>query len=90
MWEILETTYPIARKEYNCNTGDWFNNCLLGESDFEEKDWETILQADSDKFIIKVGEKYRCDKGKFEGEFMTVRSKIELNEICIKYDIYSE
>lgn len=90
MWEIENTTYPVARKEYHCQAWDWIDNAGYDEGDYEPEDWETIEKARTEGFKILPGTKYVCTHGKWEGEFTTFRARNDLHHICLDYDLYPD
>ena len=89
-WDLHITTKPIARKCYPCDA--WKHICRVGldESDYDLCDWDTIIQAQSDGAKIKSGTQYIKTKGKWEGKFSVFRARIDLNEICLKYNLYPD
>ena len=90
MWEVSETKTVKARKEYDCNAAHRISNSDLGEIDFEAEDWLIIQKAKAENWKIKKGDLHIFTKGKFDGEFTTVRARIDLNKICEKYEIYTD
>jgi len=91
MWEFSAETKPTARKDYHCEASDWIINTVgLDEREFEPEDWAKIEEARKNGFKILKGEKYINVSGKWEGEFSTFRAIPELNDICIKYDLYCD
>lgn len=90
MWEYSETTYPIAKKSYHCEAFDWIDNSGLSQNDFSKEDYKTIKKAQREGNQIKEGTRYINTRGKFDGEFCTCRMRIDLHEICIKYELYEQ
>ena len=87
-WTVFTDSEPIARKDYKCNA--YYFLSQLNESDFDSDDLLIYQAAKADKFMIKKGTKYVKRVGKFDGEWQTFRGRIDLNDLCIKYDLYSD
>jgi len=90
--QIGETTYPIARKIYNCDACDWIVNGDLYET-FHCCTWEEkkdIIRARRNKWRIHPGQKYLRQAMKWEGEMTTFKAIPEMHDICVKYDLYQE
>jgi hypothetical protein len=89
-WDFYTSTMPVAKKDYPCDAWVWISNANLSDDDFEEEDREIIFKAKSEGYKILKGTKYSKTKGMFNGEFTTFRSRIDLDDICKKYDLYEE
>lgn len=90
MWELLGSKIVKARKEHDCDASHWVSESNFGEIDFDKEDWEIIQKAKSENWKIKKGDEYIFCKGKHDGEFTVTRARLDLNKICIKYDLYCE
>ena len=88
MWQLHNTTNPVAQKNYNCNASDFIHHSDYSEVDFSKEDWEIIKKAESEGWLILKGVEYVKTEGLWEGEWSTVRARKDLNEICMKYDLY--
>ncbi len=88
MWELQKTTTQKARKDYECEASEWILNAC-DPDEFSKEDREVIEKAKSEEFMIRKGEQYTKTTGKLEGEFTTFRARLDMNAICIKYDLYS-
>jgi hypothetical protein len=91
MSENLRTTYPIARKKHDCNACDWIEPCLQDifcELTFKEK--RAISRMKNQKGKILPGQKYICSVGIWEGDFSVFKADIEMNDICVRLDLYVE
>ena len=89
-WDFCRTTIQMASKDYRCGAAEWIDNSGMDEEDFGVVDWEIIQQARKEKFMILKGTKYIKTKGIWEGEWEVFRARIDLDEICKKYDLYVE
>jgi len=87
---ILRDSKPVARKEYDCEASDWLLNSNMGEEDMTPEEWQTIKNAEAERFKILPGRLHVSQAGIYEGEFYTFRARIDINDICLKYDIYEE
>ncbi len=90
MWDWCSTTYPVARKEYECGASVWLNESGYVEEDFDPSDWTVIERARTEGFKIIPGERYMCTRGIWEGEWSTFRARLDIDEICIAYELYDE
>ena len=89
--QIGATTYPKARKNYECMASDWIQNCLsevIEDCDFSEK--RELVKARRNKWKIVKGERYLRQTMIFEGEMTTFRAIPAMHDICVKCDIYQE
>lgn len=91
-WDFSTTTVQKANKEYHCDAASWIKNSDVGTNDFDftEKDLATVKKAKSENWKIKKGTIYIKTTGMWDGEFSVFKARIDLNEICINYDIYEE
>lgn len=90
--QIGETTYPKAKKDYQCMASDWIINGDLAET-FRCCDWEqkrSIIRARRNGYKILKGQKYLRQAIVFEGRMETFRAIPEMHEICVEYDLYQE
>ncbi len=86
-WDVATNTEPVARKEYICQASEWINNrCCRDDLTPDEQ----ILydKASSDGFKITKGMKYRKTDGFYDGEPSVFRARPEMDDICLKYDMY--
>ena len=91
MWKVCEVTNPVASREYQCEASEWIDNTIgWDESEFEPKDVETISKARADGFKILKGTKYIKVSGIFEGEPAVFRARIDIDDICNRYELYRE
>jgi len=90
MWDLAETTTPVARKEYPCGAWDWICNAGLDELDYKPEDWRVIQDAKKEGCKILKGSKYTKTSGKYDGEFSVFRARIDLDKICQDYGLYPE
>jgi len=92
--EVLSHAIRTARKEYQCNACEWLTNGdVMTEPSFFD-----ITFADKRKLVIIRRERYKILKGtkyhdvniKDGGQIYNVKSRIDANEICQKYELYSD
>jgi len=84
-WDFCVEKIKKAAKDYNCQAYIWLVNSEIEDLTDDEKN---IIEESSGK--IRKGESYIHVSGKWEGEFMVFRSRIDLNDICKKYDVYQD
>lgn len=94
MSTIKQIKIKKARKDHHCNACEWLRmNCsdsksLFNEYDFTEEEKESILKAESNKWMIKKGESCEYRVGIWDGEFYAFYIIPEIDDICVKYDLY--
>lgn len=87
-WNVFTDSEPIARKDYRCDASYFLGS--LSESDFDGDDLLIYQGAKADNFMIKKGMKYVKRKGLCDGDWQVFRAREDLNNLCIKYDLYEE
>lgn len=88
-WDFYEATTPKARKEYRCDACEYINS-VINEGYFSFAEMRLIVKAKRDGWKIKKGQIYDKVKGKWEGDFSIFRARPEMNELCLKHDLYYE
>jgi len=90
MWNVAETTTPVARKDYICDA------CVLikegfTKDDFTPEEWVVIEKAiyEEEGKILK-GTKYIKTKGFWEHKPATFRGRLDIDEICFQNGLYEE
>ena len=89
-WDCYTVTNPKSRQDYECQACDWIMNAGMSEEDCTPEEWKLIKIAEVEKWRIKKGATYTKCTGKWNGEFTTFRARPEIDEICQKYDIYTD
>lgn len=87
-WEFCENTQPTANKEYRCDACEWL--LYVGADFLDEDELALYEKAKSEKFKILKGTKYDKCEGKYDGEFSVFRARPEINEICLRYEVYQD
>lgn len=88
-WNFCTTETVTASKDYPCNACVWLRNAdLRGELSFAEL--RKVALAKRDGWKIKKGQKYLKTTGKWDGDFDTVRSRPEIDDICRDHEVYEE
>lgn len=87
-WEFSTTTVQKARKDYLCCAYEWLENCDI--SDFDEYEKELINAVKKDGGMICKGMNYIKTVGKYDGEWLIVRSRIDMDCICRNNDVYQD
>ena len=86
-WTVATSTEPKARKEYECQASEWVNNVMCRD-DLTDDERIAYDKAKADGFKITKGMKYRKTDGFWDGDPSTFRARPEMDDICIKYNIY--
>ena len=86
-----------VRKDHECNACLWLDGIgITSESIFNELDnltedeKQSILKAEKNRWKVKKGEPAIYRVGTTYGDFGAWYSIPEIDDICLKYDIYSE
>ncbi|AUG84931.1 hypothetical protein MAELSTROM_11 [Pseudoalteromonas phage Maelstrom] len=87
MIEVISEKEPVARKDHDCMACEWINNSW-GNFDFTVSELKVIAKARANGYRIKRGEKYRSQTNKFEGRIYNFKAIPEIDDICLKHDVY--
>lgn len=91
-YRILHEKIKTARKEYGCAASEWI--CAIGERDLINDydlsfaDKRKVIKMRDEHYRIKPGDKYLEQVGLFEGSFYCVQCRLDVVEMCKKYDLY--
>lgn len=90
MPEIIRESKPVARKHYPCEASHWINQASLADAEYEPDDLLLLSAAKADRYKILPGHKYVCQVQRVEGLIETFRARIDMHNICLKYELYPE
>ena len=92
MIEVFGTTYPVARKTYECNASLFVQEQLEDfRHELSYRDAKAIVLARMEGWKINPGMKYRKYNVKECGDIhWGIRERIDMAKICSKYKLYSE
>lgn len=97
MSEILkEIKIKSVRKDHECNACLWLTEIgSTSESIFKqitlaEDEKKSVIKAEQNKWKVKKGNSAIYRVGLTDGDFSAWYSIPEIDDICIKYDIYCE
>ncbi len=94
MAELLSKAIRTARKEYSCNACEWiFNSDIMTEPSYFEvtfTDKRKLVKIRNERGKILKGTKYLDYNIKDGGELFNVKARIDANEICQTYELYSD
>jgi hypothetical protein len=88
-WDFFIVTTQVARKDYKCDAAEWLGN-MMCDDDFTLDELPIIKKAESEKWKILKGTVYSKTSGKWDGDFSVFRARPELDELCLKYDLYQD
>lgn len=93
MVETISKKTKTARKEHIDDAGVWVREQLDDirisvQMSFSE--WRAVARLKAERWKIKPGQTYEQITIKQDGKFYTFRCLPEINEICHKYELYSE
>jgi hypothetical protein len=89
--ETLSENRPKARKEYRCMAYEWIQACGINDAveivkTFSEK--RAIVEMRNKRGRIQKGEIHICARIKQDGNLVTFRANVAMDEIARKYDFY--
>jgi len=92
---IIRETIRTARKQYDCDASEWITNygslsTIMEELKMPFSDRRKLVIAHQERYKIYPGTKYIEQIGTFEGDFFHVRGRIDIIEICRKYNLFYE
>jgi DNA-directed RNA polymerase subunit RPC12/RpoP len=94
MSEVLSQKIRKARKEYRCNACEWIvNGDIMNDPSYFEvtfADKRILVKLRQERFKILKGTKYLDYNIKNGGEIYNVKARIDANDICMKYELYSD
>lgn len=94
MNHITTTIVKKARKDYHCDSSDIIKDIISDKALSYHKisftDLRSIIEMRQKGWQIKKGESYIKHVDKIDGDIYTFRSNPLMNEICSKYNLYSE
>ena len=84
MWSCERITYPTAKKEYNCDAYEWIMGLGLNAVDFTKEELEILDKVREENCKILPGTKYYKVVGRYDGEWTTMRARIDLLDIYFR------
>jgi hypothetical protein len=88
MPELINESYPTARKDYNCAACERLRD-VLGDKEFTISEYREIVKAKRQNWKIKKGQKY-FRQVLTDGEIYTWRAIPEIDQICRDHNLYKE
>ena len=79
---VLKDEQRTARKIYKCDATAWLRACGLARCDLDPDQHRALDAADADKGCILRGQKYRYQRGVFEGRMCTWRARLDVQKVC--------
>ena len=92
MYQVLKEKIYTARKEYDCDGSEWLtcDDFMSNPENYDVTfaDMRTLVKIRRENYKILKGTKYIYQVALFDGKFQVTRSRIDVAEICKKYDLY--
>jgi hypothetical protein len=88
--DIIREATPTARNDYNCDACEWLVNNGCDWTDYTYAERRLIVKARRNKWRIQKGDKYYLQVNNYYGDFGQFRAIPEMNDICIKYELYQQ
>ena len=90
MSTALRSEERVARKHHWCSAWEWFSMSNYGKQDVTPDEWLVIEGVMADSGRILPGQKYVYQSGVADGEFYEFKARLDMHNICLKYDLYPE
>lgn len=97
MSEILkEVQIKHVKKDHECNACLWLNGIgsttesIFNQIEMTDAEKQSIINAHANRWKVKKGDPAIYRVGITDGDFSAWYSIPEIDEICIKYDIYDD
>jgi hypothetical protein len=94
MYQVLKEKEHTAQKEYDCDASEWLNceDFMTDPKDYGVTfaDMRRLVKIRQEGFKILKGTRYIYQVFIFEGKFYTARARIDVAEICKKYELSVE
>ena len=88
MDRVIREETPIAKKTYKCDACRWWCNYMT-QNDCETPEQKQIIQnAKHDGWKILPGQQYRKVIGIQDGELVTFRARIDVDQLCWDLEVY--
>ena len=87
---LIREEMPIARKDYSDDAIYWIYESGFYPDELTAEENEQVDQARENNYTIKKGTEYLKITYNDGGELITFRAIPELNDICLKYDLYED
>jgi len=88
MFDLIEETYPVAKKEYPCDAWEWLGSDCPTSWGMNFGEYRSFIKAQRNHGKIQVGERYTKQVYKFDGHIMTNRAITAIHEICCRLGVY--
>lgn len=89
MDRVIRSATHIAKKTYNCDACYWWLRSGFTLDDCEnEEQINAFIDARYDKWKILPGQRYRKIVGIYEGEIVTFKARIDMDDMCKQLDVY--
>lgn len=89
MIQSINQSNPIARKDYYCDCCQLIRDSLPYIK-FAFADLRKIVRARQDGWMIKKGNKYEYQFNTDGGDAWTFRGRLDMYELCNKYDLFDD
>lgn len=84
--ELIRESYPVARKEHDCEACYALLQSMVFPDDFTDEEVAILQKAKDDGWKIKIGEKYTSQTCKYD-DIYTFKAKTDVLPIYFKYEM---
>jgi hypothetical protein len=79
---------------YNCDMSEWITNSnpaeMADDLHFTFAEKRALVKMKNERYKIYPGDKYYEQVGVQDGDFYCIQSRIDVYELCRKYDLWCE
>jgi hypothetical protein len=95
MARVIKQIERVAIKQHDCDASEWIINYgslseLFSDTEMSFADKRKIIKARDEHFKILPKSRYYEQVVEYEGSIYTVRGRIDMVEICQKYDLFCD
>lgn len=94
MYTVLKDSVHTARKEYRCDGSEFLLNSGIINNPkgfgVSFHDMRKLVIIRREKYKILPGTKYLYQAGVYEGDFYTAKIRFDVQDICMKYELYND
>ena len=87
MWSIYNAKVRKARKPFTCDLVDNIES-RLDEGELDEEDKVVLQKIRDEKYKVLPGQHYLEVAGRYDGEWIYSKRRIDCEELCKKYELF--
>ena len=87
---ILSAKIRTSKKHHRCDACRLFLESNLGEKDVTPEEWLIVEECKADEWKINPLSKYKEVRCVDSGEIFVNRFRIDMHNICLKYELFDD